>query len=274
MPKPVKERGLIKPDQAELARILRVLRTQGKTVAVADGVFDVLHAGHVRALEDASSRAHYLVVVVHSDTAVRERFGDGRPVRDQQDRAETLAALKGVHYVTYADGEDLSETLRTLRPDILLRGNNRKENEAERKALAAVGCSRITMGDKPVRSTSRLIERIRNRESSGAKKRVAKSGAKAKPGAKRETAKATSTARGGATKTAGKAAKKVPSKTVATKKTTGKGRAKAAASKKPARKKATAKAATSRKTTTRGKNATAAKKSVTGSRKKASAARR
>ena len=86
--------------EPELIRVVADERARGKTIAFANGIFDLLHVGHVRYLQDASREADVLVVGVNSDDSARARKGEGRPVTNERERAELVSAIRGVTYVT------------------------------------------------------------------------------------------------------------------------------------------------------------------------------
>src|SRR5437763_16621936 len=102
----------------ELAQRLASLRAGGEIgrIVLANGCFDILHAGHVRYLEDARSRGNFLTVALNSDSSVRAIKGPGRPLMPLAERAEIVGALRCVHAVTSFDDADLETTLRVLRP--------------------------------------------------------------------------------------------------------------------------------------------------------------
>src|SRR4051812_7999199 len=103
--------------ETELSALVEADKAAGRTVAFANGCFDVLHVGHVRYLAGAASQADRLVVAVNGDESVRGLKGEGRPVLTAADRAEMVAAVEGVDYVlTFAD-PDVNRLLQQLRPD-------------------------------------------------------------------------------------------------------------------------------------------------------------
>src|SRR5437660_2951825 len=86
--------------EPELIRVVADERSRGRTISFANGIFDLLHVGHVRYLQDASREADVLVVGVNSDDSARTLKGEGRPVTAERERAELVAAIRGVAYVT------------------------------------------------------------------------------------------------------------------------------------------------------------------------------
>jgi len=151
--------GQIVLDQDDLAKRLRSLKVGGKRVIVTNGCFDLLHVGHVRALQDAKKRGDCLVVAINSDASVRKLKGSGRPIQSQADRAEILAALDGVTYVTVFDEETVGPLLRRLRPTIVAKGTDyTAENFPERDVLTEIGAELIIVGDPKGHSTRDLLK--------------------------------------------------------------------------------------------------------------------
>src|SRR5947208_12592526 len=103
--------------QAELVAAVARERAAGRTIAFANGCFDVLHVGHVRYLEGAAAEGDRLVVAVNDDEMVRAMKGAGRPILEAADRAELVAALRGVDYVIVFGDRTVERLLRLLEPD-------------------------------------------------------------------------------------------------------------------------------------------------------------
>jgi len=111
--------------RAALARRLRVMHRAGKRVVFTNGCFDLIHPGHVRYLRAAKRLGDVLVVAVNGDASVRRLGkGPGRPLIPEDDRAEVLAALEMVDYVTIFDEDTPYETIRALEPDVLVKGGD------------------------------------------------------------------------------------------------------------------------------------------------------
>jgi D-glycero-beta-D-manno-heptose 1-phosphate adenylyltransferase len=138
------------------------LRAAGRTIVFTNGVFDLLHPGHVRYLADARREGDALVVAINSDRSVRAIKGPSRPLTPERERAEVLAALGCVDAVVIFDEEDPREIIGRLQPDVLVKG-------ADWAADAIVGRDTVeARGGKVVRiplatgySTSAIIERIK-----------------------------------------------------------------------------------------------------------------
>lgn len=108
---------------SKLAEVIAVERMRGNTVAFVNGVFDLVHAGHVCLLAIAAQEADIVVVALDSDTRVTALKGPGRPVCPLADRAKVVAAVRHVHYVTgFATIAELDLIIDTIRPDVLVKG--------------------------------------------------------------------------------------------------------------------------------------------------------
>ena len=131
-------------------------------VVLANGCFELLHAGHVSFLEDARAQGDLLVVAVNDDASVRGLKGPGRPVTSFEDRAAVLAALGCVDYVVPFSEPTLHETLRTLRPDVHAKGTDyAPEDVPERDVDEELSIEIAICGGPKARSSTDLIVRIR-----------------------------------------------------------------------------------------------------------------
>jgi len=136
-------------------------RAEGRSVALANGVFDLLHVGHVRYLQAASQHADRLVVAVNSDASVRRLKGEGRPILDERARADLVAALRGVHYVVIFDDDTVGPLLSALRPDVHCKGTDYTvDTVPERAIVESYGGRTAICGDPKDHSTRDLLERI------------------------------------------------------------------------------------------------------------------
>ncbi len=149
----------------ELRLLVAQLQAQGKKVVFTNGCFDLLHAGHIKFLEDSRRLGDVLVVAVDSDASVREVKGEGRPVINEKQRLRILAALAAVDYTTLFSSRDLPAILQRLRPDILTKGANYPETRVRGREIVQGygGEVRLLPVTDPV-SVSELIQRIRGRE--------------------------------------------------------------------------------------------------------------
>ena len=138
-------------------------RARGRTVALANGCFDVLHVGHVRYLDAAKAEADVLVVGVNGDDSVRRLKGAGRPILEEGERALLVAALKPVDHVVVFAEDDVGALLRALRPDVHCKGTDyTAETVPERDVVRSYGGRIAIVGDPKQHDTKKLIERIRS----------------------------------------------------------------------------------------------------------------
>lgn len=144
---------------AERAR----LRSVGKKLVFTNGVFDILHVGHVRYLEQARALGEALVVAINSDRTVRELKGAGRPLMNEDERAELLGAMRVVTYVTIFDDVSPRALIGELLPDVLVKGGDYALDEIHgREEVEAAGGRVISLPFVEGVSTSTIIARIRN----------------------------------------------------------------------------------------------------------------
>jgi rfaE bifunctional protein nucleotidyltransferase chain/domain len=151
----------IVPDYAALPPLLAPQRAAGRTVAVANGCFDLLHVGHVRLLAAARHEADVLIVALNSDASVRRSKGEGRPCVPLAERMEVIAALEGVHFVTSFDEPTAERLLETLRPDVHVKGTDwTAETVPERETVLRLGGRVAICGDPKSHSSSALLRRL------------------------------------------------------------------------------------------------------------------
>jgi len=140
----------------------------GKTVVWTNGCFDLLHAGHIRSFRDAKALGDILIVGVNSDASVRAFKGDSRPIVNQEDRAELIAALEMVDYVTIFEESTPVAALARLRPDIHCKGAEYADGARpfpERDTVLGYGGRIRFLPLHPGRSSTELIDRIVKAES-------------------------------------------------------------------------------------------------------------
>ena len=140
-------------------------RRDGMTIAVANGCFDVLHVGHVRYLQAAAEEADRLVVAVNDDESVRRLKGEGRPILPAADRAQLVAAVRGVDYVVVFGEDTVTAVLGALRPDVHCKGTDYTvDSVPEREVVRAWGGRTAIVGDPKDHSTRDLFARIGDEE--------------------------------------------------------------------------------------------------------------
>ena len=149
-------------DRDALARAVAEDRAAGRTVAFANGCFDLLHVGHIRYLEAAAAEADRLIVAVNDDESVRRLKGDGRPILEAADRAELVAALRGVDYVVIFSEPTVGPLLEALTPDVHCKGTDYTlDTVPERDIVTSYGGRIAIVGDPKDHSTRDLLTRIR-----------------------------------------------------------------------------------------------------------------
>jgi rfaE bifunctional protein nucleotidyltransferase chain/domain len=146
----------------ELLGLREGLRASDKIVVFTNGVFDLLHVGHVRYLAAARGLGDALIVALNSDRTVRELKGNGRPVINESERAEILAALRQVDYVTIFDDVSPRFLITKLLPDVLVKGGDYELDEIHgREEVEAAGGKVISLPFVQGASTSTIIERMK-----------------------------------------------------------------------------------------------------------------
>jgi D-glycero-beta-D-manno-heptose 1-phosphate adenylyltransferase len=147
--------------RARLLELAEGDKRQGYTIALANGCFDLLHAGHIRYLQAAAAEADRLVVAINDD-AVASLKGPGRPIMKAADRAELIASLRGVDYVTIFQEPTVATLLALLKPDVHCKGTDyTAESVPERDTVLAYGGRIAIVGDPKDHSTRDLLARIR-----------------------------------------------------------------------------------------------------------------
>jgi rfaE bifunctional protein nucleotidyltransferase chain/domain len=149
-------------NERELAQLVRQDRAEGRTVAFANGCFDLLHVGHLRYLAAAAAEADRLIVAVNDDMSVKGLKGPGRPIFGAADRAEMLAALESVDYVLPFSDPDVHRLLTLFTPDVHCKGTDyTAETVPERETVLTYGGRIAIVGDPKDHSTRDLLTRIK-----------------------------------------------------------------------------------------------------------------
>ncbi len=137
------------------------MRAVGKRLVFTNGCFDILHVGHVRYLQSAREHGDALVVAINSDRSVRELKGAGRPIMNEQERAEMLSALRAVDYVTVFDDLSPRRLIAEVLPDILVKGGDYQLDEIHgREEVEAAGGRVLSLPFVEGASTSSIIEKM------------------------------------------------------------------------------------------------------------------
>jgi D-glycero-beta-D-manno-heptose 1-phosphate adenylyltransferase len=148
--------------ETELDALVAADRAAGRSVAFANGCFDLLHVGHVRYIAGAAAEADRLIVAVNDDGAVEAMKGPGRPVLDAASRAELVAALRGVDYVVVFPDATVARLLERFRPDVHCKGTDYTvDTVPERETVRAYGGRIAIVGDPKDHSTTELLEKLR-----------------------------------------------------------------------------------------------------------------
>lgn len=147
--------------RAQLCRIVKKLKKEGKRIGLANGVFDIIHSGHIRFLKEAKGRCDILIVSINTDSSARACKGSLRPIVNEGDRAETLACLECVDYVTFHPERKMAHTLQLVKPDLYLKGGDYSLDElTSKKIVERYGGRAEVLKMHGGLSTTVIIERI------------------------------------------------------------------------------------------------------------------
>jgi rfaE bifunctional protein nucleotidyltransferase chain/domain len=147
--------------ESELVETVARDRAAGRTVAFANGCFDLLHVGHVRYLQGAAAEADRLIVAVNDDRSVAGLKGEGRPILAAADRAELVAALRSVDYVVVFGDANVERLLLLVKPDVHCKGTDYTvDSVPERAVVAGYGGRTAIVGDPKSHATRELLARI------------------------------------------------------------------------------------------------------------------
>ena len=145
-----------------LCGMLAAARAHSRSVVLANGIFDLLHVGHVRYLQAAKREGNVLVVGINSDASARQLKGPGRPILDERARAQLVAALEAVDGVVIFPELNVEALLETIRPDVHAKGTDyTAETVPERETARRLGIRVAIVGDPKQHSTSDLFSKIR-----------------------------------------------------------------------------------------------------------------
>jgi D-glycero-beta-D-manno-heptose 1-phosphate adenylyltransferase len=145
----------------ELKKEVELCRRDGQRIVFTNGCFDILHAGHAHYLHDAKNAGDVLIVAVNSDVSVRKIKGEKRPIVPQKERAEVVASLKSVDYVTIFEETTPLKLIEFLRPDILVKGADWSEDEIiGRNSVLSWGGNVVRIPVLEGTSTTKIIEKI------------------------------------------------------------------------------------------------------------------
>ena len=149
-------------DRNTLKNNLEVLRKEGKKIAFTNGCFDILHVGHVRYLREAKKAGDILVLALNSDSSVRALKGEERPLVCEEERAEVLAALEFVDFITIFPESTPLELINHLKPDILIKGGDWAEDKVVgRDEVKKWGGHVAIIPEVEGKSTTNIVEKIK-----------------------------------------------------------------------------------------------------------------
>jgi len=145
-----------------LSNQLEELRKKGKKIAFTNGCFDILHVGHVRYLREAKKTADVLVLALNSDSSVRSIKGEKRPLMNENERAEILAALEFVDFITIFEELTPLKLINCLKPDILIKGGDWPEEKVVgREEVKKWGGRVAIIPEIEGKSTTNIVEKIK-----------------------------------------------------------------------------------------------------------------
>ena len=150
--------------RAEIVRKAAQLRMLGKTIVFTNGIFDLLHPGHIYSLSEAAKQGNYLIVGLNSDGSTKKLKGDSRPINDQQSRAIVLASLLMVDAVVIFDEDTPLELIKSIMPDVLVKGGDYTVDQvAGAKEVMAAGGKVMINQIKAGFSTTSTIEKMKGK---------------------------------------------------------------------------------------------------------------
>ena len=146
----------------ELAAVRKKLKTEGKKVVFTNGCFDILHVGHTRYLKEAKKQGDILVLGLNSDESVRSLKGEKRPLMPENERADVIASLESVDYVTIFHELTPFELIEYLKPDVLVKGGDWEEKDVVgRKSVETWGGKVVIIPEIKGASTTNIIEKVK-----------------------------------------------------------------------------------------------------------------
>jgi D-beta-D-heptose 7-phosphate kinase/D-beta-D-heptose 1-phosphate adenosyltransferase len=148
--------------KTQVAALVAEARSTGRRIVFTNGVFELLHPGHVRYLEEARALGDLLIVGLNADESVRRNKGPGRPITPQDERAEVLAALASVDGVVVFQEDTPADIIRRIQPDILVSADLPADQIVGRDTVEARGGRVVAVPVEPGYSTTSIVERIRN----------------------------------------------------------------------------------------------------------------
>lgn len=149
--------------RGKLAEIVERERARGKKIVLANGAFDLFHAGHLRYLEGAKREGDILIAAVNDDESVRALKGEGRPIMSCEERMGIVAAMEAVDYVVSFHETTVENIIREIKPDVHAKGTDYTEDSVpERNIVKEYGGRTVIVGDPKEHSTSEFITQIKS----------------------------------------------------------------------------------------------------------------
>ena len=147
----------------ELKIIIRDLHQQKKKVVLANGVFDLLHVGHIRYLQSAKTYGDILIVALNSDSSTKLNKGNNRPITPELERAELLSAISVIDFIVIFSEKDVKKILLELKPDYQAKGKDYTvDSVPEKEIVESYGGKVIITGDEKNHSSSEIIKKLHN----------------------------------------------------------------------------------------------------------------
>ena len=146
-----------------MKKIIDAEKRKGKKIVLANGCFDLIHVGHIRYIKESKKKGDILVLALNSDSSIRQLKGKGRPILKEKERVDILTSISYVDYIATFEGTTVEEVLLALKPDIHAKGfDYTEETVPERATVRSLGGEIAITGGPKVRSTSQIIEQIRD----------------------------------------------------------------------------------------------------------------
>lgn len=149
--------------QGQISEVVKTIRADGESIVVTNGCFDILHAGHVRYLAQTKACADKLILLMNSDKSVKALKGEGRPINNENDRAEVLCALAAVDYVVVFDEQSPASLIDLIKPDVYTKGGDYTLDTLPEKDVVVKNNIRVEfIKFVDGKSTTNIINKINN----------------------------------------------------------------------------------------------------------------
>ncbi|MQY60632.1 adenylyltransferase/cytidyltransferase family protein [bacterium] len=146
---------------SQLTKIIQEHKKRGQKVVLANGCFDLIHVGHIRYLKESKKKGDILVLALNSDSSIRKLKGEGRPILNQEERADIASSFYFIDYITFFDEPNVEKVLLALKPDIHAKGSDyTEETVPEKETVRGYGGTIAITGGPKIKSTSQLIKEI------------------------------------------------------------------------------------------------------------------